>query len=226
MEEWSKESATKFETIDTQYTTLLINAEAALETHQDHPWSPILHRAYLLYSFWRKYNSARATNIKIQQHLHDIHLQLQDDIYMGNKYRHPRRQLNLALKQWRQCKLDSQALRDDHLTTRQELSVLAGNTEKTKAIKTLKRNERKNRMYRIMKSLNKPHQSNGGLSHVLTQDEDGTLHRIDDVDEMNDILFRRNRVHFAQADELLALRHRSHEHHRHIWYNPRGPTNT
>lgn len=143
---WSPEFSKQFENLDELYTKLLLDAEQSLVIHRDHPWSPALHRSYLLYTYWRKYNSAKDTNTKIQEQLQDLHLQLQDDIYFKNKYRHPRRQLDLARKQWQQCKIDAQILRDDHLTTRQEISVLAGNTSKTKAIKTLKRNERKNRM--------------------------------------------------------------------------------
>lgn len=64
----------------------------------------------------------------------------------------------------------------------------------------MRNNEKTTKMYKKVQKLNRPHLSNGGLSHVLTQDSHGNLTRIDDIPTMNEALFHRNRKHFAQAD--------------------------
>ena len=74
------------------------------------------------------------------------------------------------------------------------------NIHKVKALKSMRRKEQISKTYRAIRVINKPHLMQGGLSHILTTNPDGSLNRIDDTEEMNKALFERNRQHFAQAE--------------------------
>lgn len=69
-----------------------------------------------------------------------------------------------------------------------------------KALKSIRRQEQLSKTYRAIRVINKPHLMQGGLSHILVTNSDGSLKQIDDAEEMNQALFERNRKHFAQAE--------------------------
>lgn len=197
---WTEERASEFETIDVKLTTAMLAAEKSIKKQNNLPWSPELDEAYAIYTYWRKKISANRNQMKVQDQLQDIIQKYGEKIYQGYKRRHPYQQLRRATRKYHKCQSKSAELRETHLQLLYEILVDSKNFDRAKAVKSMRNNERTSRMYKTVQKLNHPHLSNGGLSHVLTQDTNGNLTRIDDIPTMNEALFHRNRKHFAQAD--------------------------
>lgn len=197
---WQPEHTAQLEGIDKNLTSMLLASEQKIITNSLLPWSPAMHTSFLIYTYWRKYNSSKKNRINIDKALKDIKHKLGDKVYMQqNCNKHPLQLLRLATKQWTQSKKDAYQLRQEHLYDRQELAIKNKNPEIAKIIANLRKRERINRAYHHIRTINKPNTSNGGLSYILIQDSNGFLQRIDDVDEMNLKLYHRNRIHFSQA---------------------------
>lgn len=200
IEFWNNDYAQQLEQIDKALTGLLLQSEMELSNTSAIPWSPTMHSSYLIYTYWRKYNSSKQNRIKLDEQLQDIKNQLGPKVYMNqNESKHSLQMLRLATKQWKQIKQDAYQLRQEHLYNRQELAIRSKNPNVAKIIANLRKSERIKRAYYHIRAINKPSTSNGGLSYILTKDKDGYLTRIDNIDEMNEKLYHRNRIHFAQA---------------------------
>ena len=181
---------------------MLLDAESKIPGNSSTPWSPKMHSSFLIYTYWRKYNSSKQNRTKLTEELLDIKRQLGNKVYMNqHEKRNSMQLLRLATKQWTQTKQDAYHLRQQHLYERQELAITSGNQAAAKMIANLRKCERMKRAYHQIRNINKPSTSNGGLGHILLKDADGYLTRIDNVDEMNEKLYHRNRIHFSQAHD-------------------------
>ena len=196
---WNAHYTTELEIIDSTITKLFIEAEQSLKSNSNLPWSPEMHNLFLIYTYWRKYNSGKKNRVKLDKEMADIIQKIGIGIYMGYKYRHPQKQLRLAMHRWLKIQDDAFQARQQHLYERQELAIKAKNPDEAKIIANLRRCERRKRTYNHIETINKPNKANGGLSYILIKDTTGHLTRIDDIEEMNTLLYHRNRIHFAQA---------------------------
>ena len=118
---------------------------------------------------------------------------------MDNIQLHPQKQLRLSMQRWKKIQEEAFQARQQHLYDRQELAIRSKHPDKARIIANIRRCERRKRTYAHIETINKPHKVNGGLSYILTKDQEGHLNRIDDIEEMNNLLYHRNRKHFAQA---------------------------
>lgn len=165
--DWNASKANELEAIDKQLTAALLKAEHSLKKTNNFPWSPDLHQAYLIYTYWRKFVSAKTNRIQIETQLEDLTSQLGNAIYIGYRYSHPCQQLRKATKAYHKCQTNSIALRKVHLQLRHEVLSDAKQFDRAKAIQQMRTNERKLRMYMTIKKINKPNLSNGGLSFII-----------------------------------------------------------
>lgn len=171
--QWTPKHAKQFNQLDLDFTTLLLTSEKILTRKKQFSWSPTLHDSYLIYTYWRKVNSALANCYAIQHDIQDIYSKLQDKLFFGNPLRHYQQQLRKAITNYIHCINTADALRDHHLTLQQELMIKQGKTTEAKAIRSIKNVERTKRMYKTLRILNKPELMNGGLSYIIDIDADG-----------------------------------------------------
>lgn len=196
---WTNTNCDQLNKLDVDFTALLLDAEQVLKKKRQSSWSPDLHNAFLIHTYWRKHNSCLINGYDLPESLLTLQRQLQPKVFFGSIRRHPQQQLRYAANYYRQCLIDADNLRDHHLTLRQELMIEAGSMEKANAIRSIRNIERKLRMYKTIRRLNHPESMNGGLSYVIDIDSNGNEVRIDNIDEMNKRLYDRNRLHFSQA---------------------------
>jgi hypothetical protein len=91
---WTDIQHDLLELIDEQLTTILLQAEQKSATITLYPWSPSLHNASLLYTYWLIHLKGRKNNINTDYQLTHIKSQLQDnDSDQGNPNRSPLHQL-------------------------------------------------------------------------------------------------------------------------------------
>lgn len=112
---------------------------------------------------------------------------------------HVRQKLSFATKLWNTTKLNAFKLRQQYLYKKQELARVSKNPDLAKLFYNIRKNERIKQAYRQLRDLNKPSTSSGGLGYILVCNDDDSIRRIDDIDEMNQQLYERNRIHFSQA---------------------------
>jgi hypothetical protein len=198
--EWDNNHTIKLNEIDKQITKLLLESESTLSVNSSIPWSPKMHESFLTYTYWRKYNSSKKNRTKLDLEMADIKRQIGNKVYMNQHInRNSMQLLRIATKLWQECKQEAYEMRQQHLYERQELAIRSNNPDVAKIISNLRKSERIKRAYQHIKILNKPNTSNGGLSYILTKNDDGSLQRIDNIDDMNEKLYHRNRIHFSQA---------------------------
>jgi hypothetical protein len=197
---WGETERSHFNRLDAIFTSTLVTAEAQLKPQKPTPWSPTLHTAHLIYTYWRKHNSAKVNNINITHQLQDIYDKVGDLVYFNNKHRHHRMQLRKATANYWSCQRNAQANRDIHLATSLQKYDAPHQRQQRQIIKNIIKAEQKRAMYQQIRALNKPSLTTGGLSHILIANPNNqTVRRIDDIEEMNDALYQRNKSHFAQA---------------------------
>jgi hypothetical protein len=77
--------------------------------------------------------------------------------------------------------------------------VLEGKKKLATAIATMKQMEKRKLCFRRFHTFTKPPRTQGGLSHILQNNPDGTTTRVQDPDQLAKTLYQRNRKHFSQA---------------------------
>jgi hypothetical protein len=187
---WESHQHSLLEGIDRRFTAALLKAELACARPNTASWSPEVHKAYLVYSYWRKIVSATATKVTIQDQIPNIKQQLGDDevLYFGDRLRSPKRQLYKARRALHEVRKDAVLKRQEHLTLQYEIQVQANKMKKARAIKIIGRAERRTRVFTsACRKLTKP-RSSGGLSYVLVPKSGGT-------DENGNPIIHYERIH-------------------------------
>jgi hypothetical protein len=77
--------------------------------------------------------------------------------------------------------------------------VLSGKKGRAQAIATIQRAERRSKCFKKFHIITKPPRTMGGIAHAIHTNSTGTQIRIQQKNELNDILRQRNQEHFAQA---------------------------
>jgi hypothetical protein len=118
---------------------------------------------------------------------------------MGDPKHKPSAQLCRAsnlLKVARRQAVDNRQL---HLHIRYELLVLERKMTAA-AVEAIEKSERINRCFQLFKAMLKPPRTSGGISHVLVTKPNGARERIQDRNQLEEVLHKRNEDHFVQAD--------------------------
>jgi hypothetical protein len=193
----------ELEEIDTAFTTVLLQAEQSAAVPST-PWSPKLHQAFLIHSYWSIHRSAYLNKRDATQQLLAIEAKLpQDAVYQGQRNRSNIGQKRLARKTLANIQIAPRSHRNSFLHTQQEVQIDDGKLTRAKAIQTLRHQENRQQGWNIVKQLAK-NKSAGGISYLLVPivDDAGKevgRARILDKRQMDQSLYHRNRDHFAQA---------------------------
>jgi hypothetical protein len=78
--------------------------------------------------------------------------------------------------------------------------VLEGKKKQADAVATIQRSERRARCYKKFHIFTKTPRTPGGLTHIIHTDINRHQTRIQQPDQLEDILFNRNQKHFSQSD--------------------------
>jgi hypothetical protein len=203
-ENWTQSEHDKLETIDKEFTAVLLKAEQKCAKPHNAPWHPALHQSYLIFTYWRIVTSGKANRKSTKFQLRQILKQLQEaptpanDIYQDEKQRSPFHQLKMAKAKLKEQRREARQKRNEFLTFQQEIKVLEGKKVLADAIATIQRAETRAKKFKKYHVYTKPPKSANGLLYILKEEQD-SIKRIQDRDELENELFHRNRTHFAQA---------------------------
>lgn len=75
---WTASHAQSLETIDEQFTATLLQAEQKCGRQHTAPWSPTLHEAFLLYTYWKMEISGIRTRKSVRKQQSEVLAQLKD----------------------------------------------------------------------------------------------------------------------------------------------------
>jgi hypothetical protein len=204
--EFTDEVIAELEQLDTDFHHILLSAETKIEKHTHLPWSPILHKAFKVWQYWKiklsfvktKRQSGRRVTIFMFELAENV------DITQGDDTRSTTAQLRMAQKALRIARQQSRRHRDDHLERIVIDHELEDKPEKAKIAKRIQRAEAQTKMYRIFRKYLKPQAT--ALTHVEIPenplDDPKTATKWKKVfgkDALEKILHERNQQHFAQA---------------------------
>jgi hypothetical protein len=199
---WTSTQHHQFEYLDELFTSVLLKAEKKCKSPHHADWHPTLHHSYLVYIYWKIQVSSTKTRKSAHRKLDKLQAILTShniDIFQNNPSRPAIYQLGHAKAHLRTQRQQAIQQRQQHLTFRQEVLVLEGKKTQAAAVATIQRVERRARCFRKFHLYTRNNRSSGCLAFVLQPNHGGTLTRIQQPDELEDILFHRNRIHFAQA---------------------------
>jgi hypothetical protein len=133
---WTHDHHSQLETIDKTFTTILLKAEGRCKPKSSAPWSPELHEAFLIQSYWKKTISSQLTRKSVHTQLTEITNQLLDPtkVWQGKHDRSARSQLNLANKHLKNTKRKATELRNDHLIRRSQAHSANNDNEKAQIL--------------------------------------------------------------------------------------------
>jgi hypothetical protein len=124
---WTDNEHKLLENIDVKFTTILLEAEAAIAIPVQYPWSPELHQSSLIYTYWIIHLKENKTKLDVTKQLNDIQKQLTThDVYQNNILRRPLMQLRTARKNLINCRLEAHQHRDNYLRIQHETLVESG----------------------------------------------------------------------------------------------------
>jgi hypothetical protein len=201
--EWNAAHHIELEHADQQFTAALLSAEKRCINQHHAAWHPKLHHCFLIYSYWQKAVSGRRNRKHTTAQLNDIQQKLQllnIDHLQGSVTRTSISQLRLAKQRLITARADATYERQQHLTLRQEILVIQGKKKQALAVAAVQRAERRARCFKKFHTFTKDPRSSGGLTYVIQTDQHGVQTRTQQPDELEEILFHRNRRHFAQED--------------------------
>jgi hypothetical protein len=194
---WTTAEHNILETVDTQFTALLLQAEKSLNSHYHHDWSMQLHEQYGIYIYWKTRKMCSNNRIRNPELLQQLTTQYGEHLYQGNIHRSIYGQYKLAIKNLKKLRQNAADNRINFVDARTSQALAENKTTKVKVLKQMKTIEAKNRCFRILKHHNKPKQ-NSGISHILVN-KSAQLQRIDDINEVETTLHTHFQYHFNQA---------------------------
>jgi hypothetical protein len=151
MEERGSSHHHTFKENNKAFTKAFLHAKFKCKPPHSAPWHPKLHECYQIYNYWRKTQQSKANNKDLNAHLSILRHQLQSsqiDPFQGNPHRTPLHQLNMARSNLQKERKGAIMKRQQHLTFRQEILVLEGKKQQSKAVATIQRAERRARCFR------------------------------------------------------------------------------
>jgi hypothetical protein len=183
--------------MDQGFTQLLVETEQNLSTQYEIPWSPIIDKAFKIHKYWKQITSRKLNRIKNTRIITQLEEKIGNDLYMGNPARSYYGQLVCSKKILSKTRREAIENRIKYFSVRQETLVIQGKLDQAKAIEQIAKAEKKQRCYSAIRQLTNPSKSEG-LSHVITTVNRKTK-RIHSRNNLERVLYDRNKVHFAQA---------------------------
>jgi hypothetical protein len=199
-EKWVHKDKRKLETIDQEFTKLLIQAEKKGNKSKNTPWTSAIHQADLTYKYWKLYKKGKQNRIETAGQLTELQIKMatKEQIWQGNQNRPPKNQYLRAKKELEKLRKTSKEDRYKFLIAQRTGKINLKDNKAAKIISSIIKSERKRQGFRIQKALTKPQSEAGGLSHILITD-DTKVTRIENKTEMHTLLYNRNITHFSQA---------------------------
>jgi len=195
------------DTIDSDNTQLLVQANQQSIKAGHHPWSPQLHEAHLVHHYWTLKLSTKRTGCNYPQAYAKIEAQIPQD-----KLKPPNLQTittNLCNAQTKLCTIhkEAQDKQQKHLKDLITAANTCKDTHHKKLILCLKRAKKLKRCYSLVCSITKPKQQ-GGLSHVCIpiHNPSNKLHwesMIYDPQQFEHHVLQQHCKHFSQAHETV-----------------------
>ena len=189
--------------LDSDFTKMVLRPEKKCKRPCEAPWTIRVHQANLVHRFWQTKLSAIANGIDAKEKLQTIRNEVTDPTQLiGEDINQTIRKKRTKLKK---ARIAAPVERPDFLAFRHDIMVLEGKIKAAVAIKAIANREQRSRCFAKFRRLTKPKHQTGGLSHIIiqTRDENGTVtgtKRIQEQEEMDEILYQRNVQHFAQAE--------------------------
>jgi hypothetical protein len=202
----TKDQKIQLDMLDLQFTKLLIEIEKKCKSEKDTYWSDTLHHAKIINKYWRIKAKGKTNNIQT----HHVIMKLIDDlpdktvIWQGDVNRPIKNQLKRSADKLTEIRNNDWEHRTDFLLRLHNKHLVMNEEKKAKSIRSILRAETKLRCGRIFKAINKPRGANGGLTHIVINNgkEDKI---IDDPKDMENLLRKRNVIHFAQAKDTPCM---------------------
>jgi hypothetical protein len=204
----------EYNRIDKWFTTTCIKFDKECSRLPNIEWSPALIIAKHNSMYWNMWITELQTGRELStqrqelaSHLQPTKRQLKlSDIQQryslpSNRPSHPEahKQQRLAKHHLRQTIHQATQLREEHLQRRAEAAMDIGQTNIAQIIQKIKHSEKQKRATSHIRSIMKPEQS-GGISHILTDNIDGSLTSTFDEETIHKLIIQRNINHFSQAE--------------------------
>jgi hypothetical protein len=202
---WEHKHHEALEMIDTIFTKTLLEAEEHSALPSNHPWSPALDNASLLYTYWLIVVNGTTSKIDTSQQLETINLKLKDiDIFQNDQHRRPLAQMPIARRHLINCQLESRQKRDNYLTIQNDILIEQGKMTQANAIRQKINREHQRRCWQLLRTIIHGSKTAEGISHVLLPNANDpnsteTPTRIQIKHVLDPLLLDRNISHFSQA---------------------------
>ncbi len=192
----------ELETIDQDFTKILISADQKCVKKGTYPWSPQLHEAYLVHYYWSLKLSTKRTKRQYPQAFAKIEAQVPPAKLKPPHLHTIAANLREAQKNLRSIHQEALAKRQTHLEDLIKATHTCKDQKRKKLILCLKKAEELKRCYQLVRSITKPRQQ-GGLSHVRiptnNPPEQPQWEAIYDPSAMEELVLNQHRKHFSQA---------------------------
>jgi len=164
-EHFSPSDHDDLEQIDVELTKLLVSADQQCKKPGTHPWSPELHKAYIIHHYWTLKLSSQRTGRQYPQALTKIENQFTITQLKLSPTDSISAHLRAAQSQLRDIKKKADDKRKTHLEDLIQAAAITQDKRRKRLITCLKRAEELRHCYSLVRSITKPRQQ-GGLSHV------------------------------------------------------------
>jgi len=198
-DQFTKADRMLMDDIDRALTDILVRADRKCRKLNKYPWSPALHKAYLIHRYWKLKKSAKVTERDYEETYQRIRTIVGEEALLQA----PTETINVKI---RQARNKLRAIRREATNKRKQfLNDLATaakhskNKNQQKLILGLKQAEENRRCFAMVRQILKPR--TGGLTHILTRnDTNDQWETINDRATMEMLLIQCSQTHFKQAD--------------------------
>ena len=207
--EWTRDHRDELNSIDSIFHDAILKADRLCRRLSKCPWTPAIHMAYLVRRYWE----LRVTARKRQRNLSHVLEPLQDLLgearYLDNPQRTDTGQLRVARQELHRLRVEARKLREEFLSKQLDEAIQQEDNKRAKALRNIRRNEAKRRVWSLTKRHVKQGQQTGsGLSYIRVpvdpdanvNDESTQWREVHDPNEMENYLLAHSQKHFAQAE--------------------------
>jgi hypothetical protein len=189
---WEPKDHESLEEFDSRFTKILIDTENKCRQNRDPPWSIKLHIANRIVEYWKIKLKGKTNRVRVRQQLDHILSRLHEPevIWQDDKKRPP--------KHLKEARDNAWELRQEYLIKLYSEYEGKNDNKKAKIVRRIYKSEARTRCYSTCQNINNPRSNEGGLTNVITQTKEGEV-RIENKEEVENVLHSRNVVHFAQA---------------------------
>jgi hypothetical protein len=172
---WNSKDHESADKINTQFTSILLQAEQGSAIPIDNYWNSELHIKNLIYNYWITTIRGIKNKKNVSNQLKLIQDQLGDnDPYQGVSEITPIKKLRHARKTLLDAQTQSFNTRQVFLDHLQYQRIKSGRTTEANLICQIQKAGRRKQCWRTFKLLRNGPQTSGGISHVLIPDEGKT----------------------------------------------------